>query len=424
MNSASNPLLTGIHRVQQALESTESGCIGHFGEVLLHSAFQPIVSLAHCRTVGYEGLVRAKQYDGRAVLPQDLFGQDMGEDKAVHLDRLCRGLHIKNFVNAGRHDCWLFLNVSPVACVRGRHYGEFFGDFLAHIALPPERVVIEVLENPTLNDQELANSVAFYRELGCLVAIDDFGVGHSNFGRVWQIKPEIIKLDRSTLISARQDSTTRRMLPGLVCLLHEAGSIVLIEGVEDEFEAMLALECGADLAQGYYFGRPAQTPAAQRDSSDTIRSLVERYSLHTTQQREENRYALIMSSMCEAIHEIRRSGTLNCQAVTQLLQIARVERCYLLDESGCQVEKSRTASHRDELRDARFSPLDKAEGAVWMRRSYWERALARPNEIQTTRPYLSVATGRLCVTLSTCFSSANGWLVLCCDIDHHEGADS
>ena len=416
-----NQILAEMDRITSALKVDPSTATGHFNETILQSAFQPIVSLAHCRTVGYEGLVRPRKRDGSPLTPMQLFAQQMDEAEAIHLDRLCRALHIQNFVRAADDESWLFLNVSPAASVRGRQYGEFFGKFLEQTGLPAERVVIEVLEAPSLNDQELAASVACYRELGCLIAIDDFGVGHSNFGRVWQLKPHMIKLDRSTLTTALNDTATRRVLPRLVNILHEVGSLVLVEGVENESEAMLALECGADLAQGFYFGHPVPITPAPDETSSTIELLNERYLHQAGSMRQGNRYAIHMAAMCEAVSDIRLTDSINCPAVDRLLSTPGIERCYLLDEGGRQVGNSRTAFASFRSADQRFRPLDRADGARWVRRTYWERALARPDEIQLTRPYLSIATGNLCVTLSTCFSGPNGWLVLCCDLDHQEG---
>lgn len=275
-----NRPLNMLQELLLSLETTPAGVAGHFSSAILHSAFQPIVSLSQCRCVGHEALVRARRDDGQALTPPELYGQVRDEAELVHLDRLCRALHICNFVGSGEREGLIFLNVHPVVSIRGRHYGNFFGEFLAQIGLPPERVVIEILEGSVLDDQQLADSIAFYRDRGCLVAIDDFGVGHSNFGRIWQIKPDIVKLDRSTLIFARKDSAVHRLLPGLVKLLHEAGCTVLMEGIEDEFEAMLALECGADLAQGYYFGQPASSPNGQ-DAVAITRLLIERYRIQS-----------------------------------------------------------------------------------------------------------------------------------------------
>lgn len=407
---------SAYERVLQALETSPTSVNGNYQTSTLHSAFQPIVSLSHCRAVGYEALVRAKHQDGSVISPAELFGQVNDEAEVIHLDRLCRALHIHNFIKSGDTDGWIFLNVNPVASVQGRHYGEFFSDLLTHVGLPPERVVIEILENAVHDDKQLADSVAFYRERGCLVAVDDFGTGHSNFGRVWQIKPHIVKLDRSTLVSARHNTAARRVLPGLVNLLHEAGSIVLVEGVEDEFEAMLAMEWGADLAQGYYFGRPEDQIAPMDAPRNIILGLIDNYREQLQQTREKRNYATHISTMLGAVTSLQSQPTLHCPEIDLLLTLPGSDRCYLLNDAGQQVGPSRVSTNCNIPSDKRFRPMDNAEDAVWIRRAYWHRALAKPNEVQVTRPYISLATGQLSVTLSICFSCPTGILVLCHDI--------
>ncbi|MEW5888982.1 MAG: hypothetical protein AB1768_07980 [Pseudomonadota bacterium] len=66
---------------------------------------------------------------------------------------------------------------------------------------------------------------------------------------------------------------------------------------------------------------------------------------------------------------------------------------------------------------SRFAPLEDAEGANWSRKPYHCRALAHPDTLQVSRPYLSVANSCLCVTLSMTVTLAEGRRVLCCDIN-------
>lgn len=399
----------------QLQTDTNGLCANHRGHTL-RSAFQPIVSLAHCRSVGYEALVRATDAAGKAVPPPELFVNAATEAELVHLDRLCRALHVHNFVRQGGQDSWLFLNVHPIVSVRGRNYGRFFEELLASSGLPPERIVIEILEDGLLDDQQLAAAAEFYRARGCLVALDDFGIGHSNFGRIWQIKPHIVKLDRSTLIFARQDATARRVLPRLVKLLHEAGCLVLIEGIEDEYEAMLAMESDADLAQGYYFARPSAQLAALEDTRDKIRPLFDHYRTHHTQTKQDERP---IPALHAAIAEIATRNHLDIPAIDQLLALPRAERCYLIDQAGRQIGDSRIAS---DLRatDRRFQPLEHANDALWLRRSYWRRALQQHGTVQATRPYLSASSGALCVTLSISFGDPQQPCVLCLDLRHDD----
>src|SRR5690606_9066520 len=51
----------------------------------------------------------------------------------------------------------------------------------------------------------------------------------------------------------------RRVLPGLVSLVHQAGGLALLEGIETEQQAMIALQADIDFVQGYYFARPAES---------------------------------------------------------------------------------------------------------------------------------------------------------------------
>ncbi|WP_212785572.1 sensor domain-containing phosphodiesterase [Ferrigenium kumadai] len=407
-------------RILMHLQHGEAGVTGHHRHFTLRSAFQPIVSLSHCRSVGYEALVRATHCDNSAVSPPALFAGVANESELVHLDRLCRAVHIHNFIRSNDDNSWIFLNVHPSVSVKGRHYGRFFEELLEEVGLPPERVVIEILEDATFDDHQLADAVSFYRDRGCLVAIDDFGIGHSNFGRIWQIKPHIVKLDRSTLVFARQDAAARRVLPGLVNLLHEAGCIVLIEGIEDEYEAMLAMESGADLAQGYYFARPAAQPLTMSESSDTILSLIHGYRSRLQRQDQADRNAAHMPALHRAAIEVAARESLHCPAIDRLLGMNGADRCYLIDHEGRQIGDSRAAAGKAHAGDIRFRPLENASNAIWIRRSYWRRALHKPGEVQVTRPYLSVATGRLCITLSISFNEAGVARVLCLDLEHDE----
>src|SRR3984893_4750283 len=76
-------------------------------------------------------------------------------------------------------------------------------------------------------------------------------------GSVWQLQPDIVKLDRGVIEQAARNPRVARTLPRLVSLLHETGALVLVEGVETQHEALLAMECDADFVQGFYFARPA-----------------------------------------------------------------------------------------------------------------------------------------------------------------------
>ena len=117
----------------------------------------------------------------------------------------------------------------------------------------------------------------------------------------------------------------------------------------------------------------------------------------------------------EAIAALKTGKPLE-EACTQLSDEDSVERCYLLQTDGIQIGNTIASKKGLANRDLRYKPLEDAKSADWFRRHYLRRAVMHPNQVQITRPYLSITGGRMCVTLSIMFSGPNGQSVLCCDL--------
>ncbi|MFT5297460.1 MAG: EAL domain-containing protein (putative c-di-GMP-specific phosphodiesterase class I) [Colwellia sp.] len=175
---------------------------------------------------------------------------------SVYLDRLCRYTHIAKTHKLKEQDKWLFINVSSLACEKSRNYGKFFSDLLNHFNIPAERVVVEIIEDHCSDNAKLVETCNYYKSMGCLIAIDDFGAGHSNFERIWNLRPDIVKLDRSILLRAIQSNHTQKMLTNIVQILHQSDCLVVIEGIETEEQALIATDSNADFFQGFYFSKP------------------------------------------------------------------------------------------------------------------------------------------------------------------------
>lgn len=408
--------LSYLAALARDIQDQQGYAVATFRGLRLASAFQPILSLAHHRTVGHEALLRATDATGANVSPLAVFNQVPAGADAVHLDRLVRTLHATNYVRTGATDNWLFLNISSEVVASGPSFGPFFAEMLATAGIDPSRTVVEILEGAIESNQRLEEAVEYYRHLGCLVAIDDFGAGHSNFDRVWALKPNIVKLDRSMIVRARQDVRARRMLPNLVSLLHEAACLVLMEGVETREEALIAIDSDVDLIQGYFFGRPASDI---KTSVCTMAGDLCTDFRRTTENEEGKRRAFIEpyhASLGQSAAKLSVGGKLAASSAA-LLDRPHILRCYLLNENGRQVGEHLLPRYRTATTDKRYQPLaDTAEGN-WYRRPYVRRALAQPGRVQTTRPYLSASDVTVCITTSIAFQVQGKTFVLCCDID-------
>ncbi|MFM0294885.1 MULTISPECIES: sensor domain-containing phosphodiesterase [Paraburkholderia] len=387
------------------------------GELTLSSVFQPIFSLSHMRAVGYEGLLRAHDGLDRPVSPLDVFGEAARLGDVLQVDRLAQTLHLENFKVLGAEREWLFLNVHPGA-LTDPYLAAALLATLKRLDLPPRRIVLEVLEHRAEDLERLADAVRQFRERGFLIALDDFGAGHSNVERIWQLNPDIVKLDRVMLSHAAHRADMATILPGLVALLHEAGKLVLIEGVETEHEAQMALACNADFVQGFFFGRPNPGAADALHATTCISELTERYRDQTEarERRNASRLAPYLRAFERAAERLAAGEPLE-EVCWNFLALDHAARCFLLDAKGKQAGRNVVLRADRAAHETRFLPLADAQGANWLRRPYFRDAINAPERVHVTRPYLSINEALPCVTLSVATRVGAQTCVLCGDID-------
>ncbi len=401
--------------------SINSGCrwVAHFKDIEMRSAFQPIFSLSHQRVIGYEALVRPFDKKGQALSPSDLFSQPSDEKENLQLDRLCRYLHLNNFSALEDNLNWLFINVSPKTIDANNTYDSFFGKLMSRLNFPPHRIVVEIVEHASSDTQQLIDSVNYYKTLGCLTAIDDFGAGHSNFERIWALKPDIVKLDRSMIVRADKDKRIQQMLKGIVSLLHEAGCMVLMEGVETEEQALIAVDSDVDFVQGFFFAMP-KLPLQERnvkEKDSDLATLMRHYkALRLQNQNPKHKLIQHFSALFDETIWLLKQEKHFERCALNLSNEACVSRCYLIDTEGFQVGDILTNQYMKERSDPRFKPLQNTHNADWYHCHYLRNAIDHPETIQITKPYPSATAGAMCVTISKQFEVNGLNLILCCDI--------
>lgn len=385
---------------------------GQFRSLRLSSVFQPVVTLGTGRVVGHEGLVRLDYADGRGATPFRFFSGGLDEAGLVELDTLCRLLHVRNFQGqAGAADGWLFLNVSPLVVASHRRHGEFLANMLEKNGFDPARVVVEIAESGVQDGDTLADAVAHYRQIGCLVAIDDYGVGLSSLTRLWSLGVDIVKLDRELLLAALARHEERRLLPGLVEFLHDCGALVLMEGVETHDEALLALEVGCDLAQGFHFAFPAPAlrGSAQVIPIDTLRTAASTPTGAAPMASWPDAWRVQLVAAAQRL----TGGATLAEAAAPMLDDAALLRCYWLDGNGIQRSDSLLGAHAGR---PRFAMLLDQPGSDVSGRGFFARAIASPDSVQRSRAYLQRGFGVACVTLALTAPLAGAPGVLCCDL--------
>lgn len=233
--------------------------ITRFAGLTLSTAFQPLFRRDTLTTSAHEALLRVVESDGTPLAPQEAFARLNRQGHAVEFDRLCRLLHVLNFLRQSDGADTLFLNVNGahlLGLIQGDH-GSFIGSLISYHQLDPARIVLEIVEDRIDDLSRLEAAVQGYRQRGVRIAIDDFGARHSNFDRLWILAPDVVKLDRTLIVQATINPLARRVLPRLIQIIHELGAEVVCEGIETEEQYQLAYDAGADLFQGFRLATPS-----------------------------------------------------------------------------------------------------------------------------------------------------------------------
>jgi EAL domain-containing protein (putative c-di-GMP-specific phosphodiesterase class I) len=380
------------------------------------SAFQPIYSIAHRRIVGLEGLARGLDSSGKIIPPLTLFKNQKSEN-LDELDRICQLVHIENFHALNTPNSWLFLNVNPQTLNNSDDYIIFLNFLLSEKNYPANRIVIEVLESAIDDEKELEIHIKLYKKMGFLIAIDDFGAGQSNFERIWRIKPDIVKLDRSMIKKAGTDSSVKGLIKGISSMLHHSKCIVLAEGIETENEALVAMEAGVDLVQGFYFARPFLLSEPINSSDGLWRNLYRVFDDLASQTSKA-----LHDVMTPYIKEMSAT-TLGPERKQSLAEIAQVLlpmhntiRLYQLPLNGVQCSANIDSPTISQRTRGRLKALADTKGANWKRRDYFRNASQNPGVLQVTTPYFSISDGTLCITLSVQTKIGGEPCIICCDV--------
>lgn len=226
----------------------------------LTTHFQPIIDLKTDSIYGYESLARGVNDDGSLVYPDKLFRWAKEGDMLFYLDRACRESSLK--MAAVKHiQAKVFINFIPTSIYDPEHCLQSTVKWAKQLEFDPKNIIFEVIESEHVEDLDhLSNILKFYKEQGFMVALDDVGSGYSSLTMITKLKPDIVKIDRAIIDHIDTNHANQAVFKAIVSLAKESHIIVLAEGAERVEEVAYCAANGADLAQGYYFGKPSAEP--------------------------------------------------------------------------------------------------------------------------------------------------------------------
>jgi EAL domain-containing protein (putative c-di-GMP-specific phosphodiesterase class I) len=225
----------------------------------LEAHFQPIISVSDHAVVGYETLARWP-HDRLGMLTAARFiSLASSEGYLASIDSMmirCAAEALPAlFATTSGQAPFLTVNVEPRRMQEAGFAARTLAD-LSSASLDPRGLVIELTETSAVDDwEELRSNVALFKAAGVGLAIDDFGAGHSNFGLLVELDPDLVKLDQTLITAALNSDRGRSVVRNAVAAARSAGARIVAEGVSNaEWKGVLE-ELGFDHMQGYAFGK-------------------------------------------------------------------------------------------------------------------------------------------------------------------------
>ena len=233
------------------------------GEFRVH--YQPIVSLQTGKIIGFEALTRWQRPEG-LVPPMEFIGVAEEIGLIIPMNRqllreACQHLRFWQSEFPSSPPLTMSVNITPKEFAQPDLASEIRKS-LEQSGVDPGCLQLEIIETIAMGDAEKSGHVlAQLKALGVRLSIDDFGTGYSSLSRLRRIPVDTLKIDRAFISHMDSDSESREIVRIIIMLAHNLGLKVVAEGTETEEHINLLKQLNCEMAQGYFFSRPADDQA-------------------------------------------------------------------------------------------------------------------------------------------------------------------
>ncbi|ATC96388.1 EAL domain-containing protein [Pseudoalteromonas tunicata] len=214
-------------------------------------AFQPIVNCQTHTVYGYEALVRGLNNESAfSVISQ------VNDENRYSFDQQCR---IKAIALAAqlKLDSMLSINFLPNAIYQPERCIKTTLMAAKKYNFPTDKIMFEFTEVEKIVDSKhVKRIVEYYRALGFITAIDDFGSGYSGLDLLANFQTNIVKLDMELIRNIDSDFIRQSIVRNCLNIFRDLNITPLAEGIETQAEMLWLKEAGIELMQGYYFAKP------------------------------------------------------------------------------------------------------------------------------------------------------------------------
>jgi diguanylate cyclase (GGDEF)-like protein/PAS domain S-box-containing protein len=227
---------------------------------------QPIVDYSTGRTSAHELLIRMTDEHGDLIPPGAFLQIAERLDLIQQVDAwvIRRAVRMLAEDQQGGGGLPLHVNLSGYS-IGDPEILKLIEEQIATVGVAPERLIFEVTETAAI--RQLVHARRFgerLNELGCGLALDDFGAGFGSFYYIKHLPFDFLKIDGEFVSNCRASKTDRLVIEAVVAIARGLGKKTIAEYVGDEETVRLLTRLGVDYGQGFHHGRPGPISTSPR----------------------------------------------------------------------------------------------------------------------------------------------------------------
>jgi EAL domain-containing protein (putative c-di-GMP-specific phosphodiesterase class I) len=239
------------------------------GQGGLSVLFQPIYAVLNgtASVFALEALARGPK-GSNAETADVLFEYVRRKGKEVEVDRACvaavlaAAATITLPVRPDAAQPLISINVHAATLEQDDDFARFLVETCAQHGVAVTRLILEIVEQ-----QQYWNDASFFRTLNTLraagvrIALDDIGLGYSNYRTLIEVRPDFYKIDRYFVTGSKAKDNARAAIESIVLLACRLGGRAIAEGIESSDDLECVRDLGIDLVQGFHLAMPQPASA-------------------------------------------------------------------------------------------------------------------------------------------------------------------
>ncbi len=220
--------------------------------------YQPIMSVSSGDIHGYEVLLRLPTEDGPSIKPSGFIPAAERFGLMHNLDRwtVRRSMEFLAELHGDNIETQFSINLSGRA-VDDSELLNMVQSILNDSGLNPASLTFEITETAAIANLQAARKfIGSLKDLGCRMALDDFGSGFCSFTYLKHLPVDSLKIDGSFVQSLASTKVDQAMVQSMNQIAHALGKTTIAEFVENKETLILLKDYGIDFAQGHFIGKP------------------------------------------------------------------------------------------------------------------------------------------------------------------------